>query len=152
MSLLPRPAAAVPRSDATTAYDLVSDVIACITQDPRRLDLTVWIGRRPEPPTALEAAAWPACGTVACVAGWIVLLAGQVPKLDTQDFALRALGFEDDLEDTPAWASWRRLFHRRDRRWGPAGTPAYARAVAKALARLQARDAARLRTVPVPRP
>ena len=60
---------AVPRSDATNAYDLLEDVIACIEQEPKRLDMREWLVT-----DMPRNRAYPQCGTIGCVAGWTVAL------------------------------------------------------------------------------
>jgi hypothetical protein len=60
----------LPRSRAKTAYDLVSDVIRAILAEPKRVDMGVYRDKR------LPEDGGPACGTVACFAGWVNILAG----------------------------------------------------------------------------
>jgi hypothetical protein len=64
----------LPRSTATNAYDLLGDVITCIQHEPRRCYMKNWItpAITVKFETDLEG---PPCGTAACVAGWICLLA-----------------------------------------------------------------------------
>lgn len=66
----------VPRLEApTTAYELLDTVLAIAKEEPRRLRMEFW-GATPASamcyPEAPEQQ--PACGTVACLAGWIVTL------------------------------------------------------------------------------
>jgi hypothetical protein len=65
----------VPRSTATTAYGLLGDVIEAIRQEPARLDMSDWITHFHEKSIAVPEEGGPACGTVACIAGWAVILA-----------------------------------------------------------------------------
>lgn len=66
-----------PKSNATNAYDLLSDVINVILEESQRLNMGYWL---------LDDAALtsrgdflhtnqPACRTVACVGGWTIVLA-----------------------------------------------------------------------------
>lgn len=80
---------AIPRSRAKNAYDLVSDVIAAIRAEPRRVDMTRYIGD-----AALVqkvASRRPACGTVGCFAGWVSLLKGGRKKEAAEHHALSLL-------------------------------------------------------------
>lgn len=56
------------RSKATNAYDLVTDVIAAVLQEPRRLNMGFYLSD-----TTGENDS-PACGTVGCFAGWAIVL------------------------------------------------------------------------------
>ena len=59
----------IPRSKAKTAYGLCMDVIRAIQAEPRRADMRVAVQIRDvSDPDA------PACGTVGCFAGWIMVL------------------------------------------------------------------------------
>lgn len=65
----------IPHSQADTSWNLLEDTIACVLEEPRRVDMGVYIsdigssryraGRR------LDHA--PACGAEGCVAGWMVI-------------------------------------------------------------------------------
>jgi hypothetical protein len=68
----------IPRSQATTAYDLLSDVVAVVLAEPKRLRMAVplWLDVR----KLLDDA--PACGTVGCVAGWTVMLKDRPSNVD----------------------------------------------------------------------
>lgn len=62
----------IPTSKAKTAYGLLSEICALIHDEPKRLDMSM--------PLACNANEFyplaPACGTVGCVAGWVVMLRG----------------------------------------------------------------------------
>ena len=62
-------------SDATNAYDLLTDVIEQIVGDPRRFQMDIW-GERGNLFTYYNKNHYnaPRCGTAACVAGWVVFL------------------------------------------------------------------------------
>jgi hypothetical protein len=73
---------ALPRSDAENPYDLITDVIACIEQEPKRLNMGDWICRGYDLTIMLrrvnalkkKTITGPPCGTAACFGGWLVLL------------------------------------------------------------------------------
>ena len=65
-----------PYSTATTAYELLDDVKACVKEEPKRLNMRIVVlagnGLKAGPDRAPRGA--PACGTVGCVAGWALVL------------------------------------------------------------------------------
>lgn len=65
----------LPSSDATNGYDLLTDVCQAILDEPKRLDMSNWIavGKFAEFAEKRENMR-PSCGTLACIAGWTVLL------------------------------------------------------------------------------
>jgi hypothetical protein len=79
----------VPRSRATNAYELLDEVVRVIEAEPRRLNMGNWIFM----PSYVERELIPACGTVGCVAGWIVLLwdGPRAAFADRQNVPTRAL-------------------------------------------------------------
>lgn len=69
--------APLPVRTATNAYELVDNVIAAIREEPRRLDMSIWINSLlgcEEETVEYLADGFPACGTTACFAGWITAL------------------------------------------------------------------------------
>lgn len=70
--------AKVPTSKATNAYDLLSDVIRIIREEPRRYNQMRFIARTNGAYGADNVvhggSGFPACGTVGCVAGWVATL------------------------------------------------------------------------------
>lgn len=65
-----------PISDAANAFDYITDIVQVSVDEPKRLNMTVW-GKRgvwnnynPFDRTILP----PACQTMACYAGWTVLM------------------------------------------------------------------------------
>lgn len=62
----------IPKSRAKTAYGLLSEIVALIRDEPRRLDMSMPLDTNAK--DAYELA--PSCGTVGCVAGWAVMLRG----------------------------------------------------------------------------
>lgn len=73
---------ATPRSKAKNAYDLLNDVITVVREEPKRLFMGEWVRAFREPEAASmdwdyktgKAVPGPACGTVGCVADWLVVL------------------------------------------------------------------------------
>ena len=59
----------IPRSKATNAYDLLSEIQDLIRTEPKRYNQNIWLRR-----VKRGEAKRPACGTVGCVAGWVVAL------------------------------------------------------------------------------
>ncbi len=70
---------AMPKSKAKTAYGLLSEVRRIILEEPQRYNQSLYLVYGQE---ALSRAFWvppdqrPSCGTVGCVAGWVVALKG----------------------------------------------------------------------------
>jgi len=65
----------LPMSDATTGYDLITDAIQCIMDEPRRLYMPDWIVRGGRLRSLFVEAQRPSCGTACCLGGWITMLA-----------------------------------------------------------------------------
>ena len=66
-----------PRSQAETAYELLTDIMQVILEEPKRYNQGTWLeDYRLEDRTQREILALntPSCGTVACVAGWAITL------------------------------------------------------------------------------
>ena len=83
--------APLPTTSAATAYDLMTDIQKAILEEPARLNMGLWIAafRRLDPLDSYhlidsEHAAEPACGTVACYAGWGGVLTGYI----TSDYSV----------------------------------------------------------------
>lgn len=64
---------ALPYSDATNGYDLLTDVAQCILDEPRRFYMPDWVVERHDI-QHLPDSNLPACGTAACIGGWTALL------------------------------------------------------------------------------
>lgn len=62
----------LPISDATNGYDLFTDVMTAIEQEPKRLDMGTWFEHRTT--NEWPVAHVPACRTAACFAGWAATL------------------------------------------------------------------------------
>ena len=93
----------VPRSRANNAYDLLKDVQKAILEEPLRYNQGEW-GVNLRTGSLSEAQAQtermfgepiiPACGTIACVAGWTVALrGGSIGGFGTEDEARSILGY-----------------------------------------------------------
>ena len=71
----------LPPFTGETYDDLLADVAARIEEEPARLDMRWWVllkdGKRPPgTPESICAISKPACGTVACLGGWMDLRSG----------------------------------------------------------------------------
>lgn len=68
--------AKLPKSKAKTAYELLSEVCVLIMNEPLRYDQQRFIARKGGKGGADDSVsrAWPSCGTVGCVAGWVATL------------------------------------------------------------------------------
>lgn len=62
--------APLPRTRARTAIGILKAVAQAIVDEPRRYRQSSWI----KPAEALHTRQRPACGTAACVAGWVVIV------------------------------------------------------------------------------
>ena len=146
----------LPQMTATNAYQLLDDVIAAITVEPRRLNMRQWVM------SALSLGEYaksrvPECGTVACCAGWICVLAR--PNIAIRmartglgggisSTARGLLGF-NGLESYTSM-----LFSAavaRDGKLLRPGTKKYALAVVDRIRQFQAQHAVRLLNTPVNR-
>ena len=70
----------LPPFTGKTYDDLLADVAARIAEEPARLDMRWWVlmkdGSRWVAPRGLYTISTPACGTVACVGGWMDIRLG----------------------------------------------------------------------------
>jgi hypothetical protein len=74
-------ASLIPHSSATTSWGLLEDVIKAIEEEPRRFNWVAWIIDADMNPAKVDKdAGAPACGTLACVAGWTILLTQSRPN------------------------------------------------------------------------
>ena len=89
--------AALPQSKAKTAYELLNEVKRVILADPKRYDQGVFIARKSS--DALNVESYPACGTVACVAGWACILKDRGQAGTTIDMAAWLLGLNNKQAD-----------------------------------------------------
>ena len=75
----------IPKSFATNAYDLLTDIRTLIVEEPKRYNQSSWLKQHVTGPGA------PACGTIGCVAGWIKQLTEPDRKEHAQAVAERVL-------------------------------------------------------------
>lgn len=133
------------RSNATNAYDLMSDVKEYILEEPKRVWMDEWIVEGAEQIKGLLGVTGPECGTVGCIAGNVRVLTGNIDRrCSTLNLALGILSdgkeiLVDDLYD---------LFHDTivDAKYG---TKRYARIVAERINKFQREHEADLRAVAV---
>lgn len=148
------------RSDATNAYDLLADVCQAIREEPARYNQETWLEQDEDEIRDILVDAGgkvkpPACGTMACRAGWIATLSGA--KGGTEKSAVNILGcngyyserqdFELDvgaLFSADAVIDECGLLHPPE-----IGTPEYAEIGARGVERFMARWESRLRATPV---
>lgn len=143
---------AAPTSGATNAYQLLGDVCAAVEEEPKRLWMSNWLlrgkdeiesaisGSFNDRPVPTEA---PSCGTMGCVAGWVVALHSPHSRLDpeekAEDIVLGKRDFYADpdfgTEEYDRYTDLRNLFlddFPEDRGIKP-GTKAYVRHVVKRI-------------------
>lgn len=65
----------LPKMAATNAYQLLDEVVAAILAEPKRLDMASWVRSAEHLGSFTSSSRVPACGTVACCAGWVCVLA-----------------------------------------------------------------------------
>lgn len=127
---------------ATTAYELLTDVCAVITEEPKRYYQGVWGTRKPE----RRGLTPPACGTVCCVAGWVQTLVQ--PKqgygISTAGRAKRILGIDDAQADVLFDGAALHDF-TRDLDLPKPGSRAYARLGVRHIRKFQAEYATQLK-------
>lgn len=143
-----RPArlAPLPKSKATNAYDLLSDVRKAILNEPLRYNQASWLTVAPSA-AAARRNDMPTCGTVGCVAGWVVALTSDRARLaklaasdNVGDVAARILGIPIPTGGVVAAFGSRYwdLFRHNATGDAPPGTWAHAEAGAAHIARFQA--------------
>jgi hypothetical protein len=76
---------AMPISKAKNAYDLLTDVIDLIVEEPLRYNQGNWRQTEADDYFATD---FPPCGTVCCVGGWVDLLKSKTPAKDVEDFTV----------------------------------------------------------------
>lgn len=136
------------RSNAKTAYGLMSDIAAYILEEPKRVYMGEWLVVGHEEIKDMFGKSGPACGTVGCIAGNAVLLTNRLSQQgSTQEKAFTIItgAVDDDSElDNDLYY----LFHNAsvDANYG---TKKYAHIVAKRIAQFQKKHEADLRAVQV---
>lgn len=85
---------AMPKSKAKTAYGLLSEIRKLILEEPKRYDQVSWL-RTGRDVKAVYGDGAPSCGTVGCVAGWVVALkGGKNDRVNVMGGARRILGID----------------------------------------------------------
>lgn len=84
----------IPKSKAKNAFDLLSEVQRLILAEPKRYNQAVWLSHG-SPKTD---PAYPSCGTIGCVAGWVATLKGaqSTAAKHTVERATEVLGLSKD--------------------------------------------------------
>lgn len=139
--------APTPRSNAIDGYELLRDVRDAVRAEPLRLNQNDWIQTFAHRPSWIsDKESRPACGTVACVAGWAIVLRRERNDAGVHGASERALGLflgeAPPAEDETTWDAWREarrailkvfyLFPNVD--GGPKiGTPEYVNAVVERI-------------------
>lgn len=131
----------IPKSKAKTAYGLLSEVRRAILAEPLRYRQEWWISKEHGPSAfnwETPPKGYPSCGTVACVAGWVVSLKRKRLKdpNDAEAIAQRILGLDYDQAEP---------FFNAGAVRGESQTEAHARNGAAHIARFQKRYAAQLK-------
>lgn len=101
---------AMPVSKAKTAYGLLSEIRKLILEEPKRYNQTDWL-RTGKVTKMIYRDGAPACGTVGCVAGWVIALKANPKKVDMYELptiAGRILGIKGDYD---YGGQVRELFH-----------------------------------------
>jgi len=90
----------MPVSHAKTAYGLLGEIARLIVEEPKRYNQHGWL-QREQDRSQMQPVEYPSCGTVGCVAGWVVALkAKRRPNyFRTGDKAADILGLDVDQHD-----------------------------------------------------
>jgi len=116
----------IPRSTATNAYDLMADVVKVIRDEPKRMDMSTFTRLKMK---FVPKARRPACGTIGCVAGWMVMLTMSDEHLwEIRDAGLMSEWRAQQLLPSSVRGAASRLFYSMVHA-GDDGTPAYAEEV-----------------------
>ena len=135
------------RSNARNAYDLMSDIAEYILEEPKRIWMRDWMVKGHQNIEEKFDTDGPACGTVGCIAGNAVMLAGSGTDGGVCAQALRILGGRDA---TLIFKLEYDLFLNTDVD-AEYGTKKYARIVARRIAQFQKQHAQEMRSVPIMR-
>lgn len=131
----------IPKSKAKTAYGLLSEICDLIIAEPKRYNQTRFLavqGGDERPPMG-----FPSCGTVGCVAGWVVALKDRraIKYTDVEGVASSVLG----LVDTQKYQLFSGNALNNNNGHGPdPQTKQHARAGVKHIRRFQAKYRAQL--------
>lgn len=130
----------LPRSNATNAWVLLLDVIALIESEPKHLwmDSVCTVVEDHVPDIKL-----PECGTVGCIAGWMVILkTGLLPTSTYQ--AQKLLGVTSCYYQDEFYADVYDLFFENYPK-APQGTPEYVAHVVNRIMQFMTKYEARLK-------
>lgn len=125
----------IPKSKAKTAYGLLSEVIAVVLAEPKRLRMSIPLSRGAESFYQISPGEMPACGTVGCVAGWAVVLRDATIEGNVTRTARGLLGLDERQADE--------LFFEWDEEHSD-GTEAQARSEARLIRKFQKKYRAQL--------
>ncbi len=114
--------------------DLLMSIKEKILEEPKRLNMSVWYCKRDTVLSLWDVygKAEPPCGTVACIAGWALLLKGE--DVNRGNVAVRAMdaldirGYADQL--FMPYSGWPETWRRKLTTY-KAGSPEYAQVVAE---------------------
>jgi hypothetical protein len=82
----------IPRTRSKNPVTILRTVAKAILEEPKRYNQRVWLATD----SYDSALAFPACGTVACIAGWTCLVTGANPDAyDVPQVAAKILGLAD---------------------------------------------------------
>lgn len=97
-------ATALPKTNATTAYGLLNAIARIITEEPKRLamEIVCYRGSALERRIAYGLFEAPACGTVGCIAGWALTLAGETAEHEDNSGSWRSARYVLGLSDKQA--------------------------------------------------
>lgn len=136
------------RSNAKTAYGLMSDIKTYILEEPKRIWMGDWIIKGHINIQEIFDTEGPACGTVGCIAGNAVVLTSTIPSNSIYTEAMKILSGKEDYENIELKRHLGCLFLTADidARYG---TKKYARIVAGMIDRFQRDYKTVLRSVKV---
>jgi len=86
-----------PVSKATNAYELLDEIRELIIEEPLRYNQASWLSIGEDAHRIYEVV--PSCGTVGCVAGWVVALRGYVGASSVYKSAMYHLGIDYEKAD-----------------------------------------------------
>lgn len=129
----------MPKSNAKTAYGLLSEIRRIILAEPKRYDQTDTLRlRKNEISELTREEDWPSCGTVGCVAGWTVALKRRTPVFgQILATASNILGLNEDQSED--------LFSGIAAGHSGIGTARHARKGAAHIAKFQRRNVGQLK-------
>ena len=127
----------IPKSRAKTAYGLLSEVKRLIVEEPKRYDQTIFLSRLGD--MWLEPNDYPACGTIGCVAGWVVAIKCEriLPTYQIAEKATKILGLSPEQADELMESCALENYTKKE--LPTEGTRAYAKLGARHITRFQKR-------------